>query len=133
MFVALSVVLPAHAVIKDWNDGTGNWSEPANWTPAGVPEAGDDTNIVFNDDVARTVTYDYTGPAVMLGPLTIDMTGAGTNATTLSMGANALSTNSGEYIGEDGRGTFDQSGGTHTLLMGALEVAPTLLQLARTT
>jgi hypothetical protein len=122
MIVALSLVLPAHAVIKDWNDGTGIWSEPTNWTPAGVPAAGDTVNVVFADDVARTVTYDYTGPATMLGPLTIDMSGAGTNATTLSMAANTLSTNSGEHIGVDGRGTFDQSGGTHTLLMGALDV-----------
>ena len=112
--VLLAVAVPASAVIKDWNDGSDNWSVAANWTPAGVPGAGDVVKIVFNDDVARTVTYDYTGPAVTLGSLNIDMTGAGTNATTLSMGSGTLTT-SGETIGNFGRGTFNQSGGTHTV------------------
>ena len=109
------VAVPGWAAVKDWNDGSDNWSNGAAWTPAGVPGASDTVNIVFGDDVARTVTYDYTGPAITLGLLSVDMTGAGTNATTLTMAANALTTSGGERIGQNGRGTFTQSGGTHTI------------------
>ena len=78
---------PCWATNKDWNDGSDNWSNAALWTPAGVPGAGDTVNISFSDDVARTVSYDYTGPAITLGFLNVDMMGAGTNASTFSMSA----------------------------------------------
>lgn len=112
--------LSAHAATKDWNAGTGNWSDGANWTPAGVPAASDTVKVVFSNDVARTVTYDFTGPAITLGPVTVDMTGAGTNAATLSMAANSLTTNSGEIIGDVGRAIFDHSGGTNTATANGL-------------
>jgi hypothetical protein len=118
--VALLIALPAKAVTKNWNDGTGNWSEPTNWTPAGVPGAGDIASIEFVDDVARTVTYDYTGPAIALSHVSIDLAGVGANSITLSMSANALTTNSGELIGSLGRGTLDHSGGTNTITANSL-------------
>src|SRR3954447_26871670 len=103
------------AATKDWNDGSDNWSNAADWTPAGVPGAGDTVNIVFADGVARTVTYDYTGPAVTLGPLAIDQAMAGLNASTLTMPGNALSVSGGEVIGNLGGAILNQSGGTHTI------------------
>src|SRR5262245_36407005 len=84
------VAVEGRATNKDWNDGSDVWSNALDWTPNGVPGAGDTVNISFADDVARTVTYDYTGPAVTLGYVSMDMTGAGTNANTLSMSANTL-------------------------------------------
>jgi hypothetical protein len=101
------VAASAWAATKDWNDGTDNWSNAAAWTPAGVPGAGDTVNVVFADDTARTVTYDYTGPAITLASLNVDLTGMGTNSTTLSMAANALSTTGSEQIGQNGRGTVE--------------------------
>src|SRR4051812_40792845 len=103
------------AVTKDWNDGSDNWSNAADWTPAGVPGAGDSVNIVFADNVARTVTYDYTGPAVTLGPLAIDMAVPGVNVSTLTMPGSALSVSGGEVIGDLGGANFNQNGGTHTI------------------
>jgi fibronectin-binding autotransporter adhesin len=108
------VAVSAWAATKNWNDGTDNWSNGADWTPAGVPGAGDAVNIVFADGVARTVTYDYTGPAVTLDSLTLDLTNAGANASTLSMSANNLSTR-GEIIGVNGVATFTQSGGSNSV------------------
>ena len=122
--VVVALAVNAQAALKDWGDGTGNWSDGANWNPTGVPAAGDTVNISFSDDVARTVTYDYIGPAIALGPLTVDMTGAGTNATTLSMAANVLTT-AGESIGPSGRGIFEQSGGVHTVAGGNFVISAT--------
>lgn len=108
---------PAGAVIKNWNDGTSNWSTDANWTPAGVPGNLDIASIVFADGAARTVTYDYTGPLV--GPigidtLNVDLTNAGANATTFSMPANTFTALT-EKIGVNGVGTFNQSGGSNNM------------------
>src|SRR6476619_2158504 len=115
VIVAALAAVPAWAVPKSWNDGTGGWSTGANWTPSGVPAGGDSASIVFSDDVARTVTYDYTGPAATLTSLTLDMLGAGTNLVTLDMQANALTTNGGQDIGSSGRALFTQSGGINTV------------------
>src|SRR5688572_27835908 len=35
----------SYAVVKSWNTGIGNWTAGANWSPAGVPVAGDTVNI----------------------------------------------------------------------------------------
>lgn len=110
----------SRAVTKNWNDGTGNWSDGANWTPAGVPAAGDVASIAFADDVARTITYDYTGPAITLSHVDLDLSGPGTNSVMLAMSANALTTNSGEIIGDLGRAMFDHSGGTNTVAASSL-------------
>jgi hypothetical protein len=81
LFMSFGAAVPALA--KNWAGGTSNWNVPGNWSPAGVPIAGEAVNIVFTDDTARTVTYDApTTPA--LGLLSIDLTGAGTTASTLS-------------------------------------------------
>lgn len=116
-FAAAIFLLPATtatAVTRDWIAGDGNWSEPSNWTPAGEPAAGDIANISFSSGVAQTVNYDYTGPAATLNSLRVDLTGSLFQATVLSMSANELSATT-EYVGENGRGTFNQSGGTNTV------------------
>src|SRR5262245_61704466 len=117
-FVLLAVCFiasPLWAVTKDWNDGTGNWSTDASWTPAGVPGSGYNAHIIFSDGVARTITYDYAGPAIVLGNLTVDLTGPGADPTTLTMSAGELTTSFGQSIGPTGRGTFNQTGGKNSL------------------
>ena len=56
LFMSFGAAVPALA--KNWAGGTSNWNVPGNWSPAGVPIAGEAVNIVFTDDTARTVTYD---------------------------------------------------------------------------
>jgi hypothetical protein len=112
--------MPAQAATKNWIDGSDNWYVDANWSPAGQPETGDDVNIVFSDDVARTVAYSYDGPSVALGALKIDMTGPGTNEVALT--TVGLLTTTSEEIGVDGRGRLEQTVGNHTtngLTLGA--------------
>lgn len=124
-FVLLAVCLvasPLRAITKDWNDSTGNWSNDASWTPAGVPATGDNAHIVFSDGVARTITYDYTGPAIALGNVFVDLTGPGTDATTLTMSAGELTTSFGQSIGPNGRGIFNQTGGKNSLSTIALRL-----------
>ncbi|HEX3601949.1 MAG TPA: hypothetical protein VHU84_17480, partial [Lacipirellulaceae bacterium] len=118
LFVSLSIltiVLPRFSAAKNWNSTSGNWSESAKWTPSGVPGNGDAVNIVFTNGVARTVTYDYSGGlAVTIDSLSVDLTGAGGNATTLSIPGNTLHANQ-ERIGIDGIGTINQTGGTNLI------------------
>ena len=113
---ATALLSPATlATAKNWNDGSANWS-PGIWSPAGVPTAGEAANIVFTDGVARTVTLNVSPPS--LGLLSVDLTGVGTAASTLSMpNNNTLSANGiliGGYNGSTttaGRGAMTQSDG----------------------
>ena len=112
------------ATAKNWNDGTAAWS-PGTWSPAGVPVGGEAVNIAFTDGTPRTVTLNVSPPS--LGLLTVDLTGAGTGASTFSMpNNNNLSVNGfvvGGYSGitsstTAGRGAVSQSAGTTTLNPG---------------
>src|SRR5580658_352629 len=78
-------------IVWTGNANDGSWSNPANWNPQTVPVAGDDAYITTTGTSGVTVTYDYTGSAVTLGDLQIDLTGGTGGATdTLSMSANTL-------------------------------------------
>ncbi|HUB24953.1 MAG TPA: PEP-CTERM sorting domain-containing protein [Tepidisphaeraceae bacterium] len=99
-----------------WIDGSSDWNTAANWNPAVVPGAGDAVSIVDSDGVGRTITYDYSGPSVTLGTLTLSLSGGGPSATeTLVMAAGQLTVSPSETIGSSGNGTFDQSGGTNSV------------------
>lgn len=113
LVLALSLATVATAAVKNWTDGTGNWIVGANWSGGTVPMAGDQVNIVFTDGVARTVTYDVTAPN--LGALTIDLTGAGATTNTLSIAANNLTASGLVTVGNSGRGSVNQTGGTTTI------------------
>jgi hypothetical protein len=109
---------PAEAVSKSWVAGSGNWNSTFAWTPPGPPGAGDSVSIgPFGDGVARTVTYNYTGPAIHLASLGVDLTGPGTAASTLSVSANDLRSTFA-YIGYNGRGELDHNGGLNTIGAG---------------
>lgn len=123
----------ASAATKFWKNSvtSGNWSEGNNWSNlsaagadnGGAPGAGDTTNIAFTDGVARTVTLDTSTPS--LGLLSIDLTGAGTAASTLSIPNNFNVTAAAIAVGgwngaafTNGRGAVSQSAGTATISPG---------------
>jgi hypothetical protein len=101
----------ARAQTDNWIAGDGNWSAAANWSD-GVPGYYSSVNFTDSDGISRTLTYDYIGQPVTLNSLTIDLVGGGVN--TLAMSANDL-TATHENIGQDGAGSFTQSGGTNTV------------------
>jgi autotransporter-associated beta strand protein/T5SS/PEP-CTERM-associated repeat protein len=118
--VLVVVLLPANvSVAKNWIDGSSTWSTDILWTPVGVPTLGEAVNIVFADGTARTVTYNVSAPS--LGLLSIDLTGAGAAASTLSIPGNNSLTANGIYVGgyngtavSNGLGVLNQSAGTVT-------------------
>jgi hypothetical protein len=117
------------AATRSWNDGSGNWSVAGNWSPAGVPTAGDTANITLTDGISRTINYDYTGPAITLGNLIVDLQNyTGADTTTFAMTTNNL-TSVFEYVGYSGAGgtngvgTFNQTGGTNTINGAGLYLA----------
>src|SRR3954453_18523767 len=121
--VLLFFVIP-DAFAKNWADGTANWS-PGTWSPAGVPTTGEAVSIAFADGVQRTVTLNVSPPS--LGLVTVDLTGAGTAVSELSMLNNNTLTVNGMFVGgyngitatqTAGRGTFTQSAGTTTINSG---------------
>jgi fibronectin-binding autotransporter adhesin len=117
------------AATRSWNNGSGNWSVAGNWSPAGVPTAGDTANITLTDGISRTINYDYTGPAITLGNLIVDLQNyTGADTTTFAMTTNNL-TSVFEYVGYSGAGgtngvgTFNQTGGTNTINGAGLYLA----------
>jgi hypothetical protein len=119
--VLLSPAVAAHAANKHWKNSvaTGNWTNGNNWSAAspagadnaGAPAAGDSVNIAPTDGNNHSITYDYAGPALALGFMAVDLTGAGATTTTFSMSGNTL-TVQGMGVGQNGRGIVQQSGGT---------------------
>jgi hypothetical protein len=110
----LLVTTSTQAATNSWTGGTGNWSDPSNWTNGSnqnvVPVAGDDVQIVNNDGVSRTITYDNTVPVVTLSGLTVDLTGGSISDTDTLSSSSSLIVGGNEVIGNLGSGTFAQSG-----------------------
>ena len=116
----LCLAPPATAVNKTWIDATGQWDTSANWTPSGLPQAGDNVYLTQSDTTNRTVTYyNTTNPSAVLTSLRVDATGPGTM--TLNMPNTHTLNVTTEYVGYSGKGTVTQSAGTHnaaTLYLG---------------
>jgi hypothetical protein len=105
----------AMAGAATWAAGSSDWNSAANWSPAAVPGSNAMVNITDTDGVSRTITYDYPGPAVTLGSLTLNLTGGTAGAAnTISISANTLSA-SGETIGSSGSGAITQNGGGNAI------------------
>lgn len=108
---------PALAETKTWIPNSGMWSYDPNWTPSGVPVAGDDVFLTQSGTTNKTVTYKNTAPtAPVLNSLTIDATGTG--KMTLNQGAGGYAhplASLNEYVGYSGTGTHLQSLGTNTI------------------
>jgi hypothetical protein len=80
---------PCAAANEYWNAGDGLRSVDANWSPTGVPGAGDNASLTSSDIADRTITYDYNYASTnALGSLTVCSFGTGTM--TLSQGGNTL-------------------------------------------
>jgi hypothetical protein len=101
---------------SQWTGATSSsWSDASNWTPSGVPVAGNDVNVTSTLGVTQTITYDYTGSAQTLGTLTLDLTGGSGSASEIfSMSANNLTAGI-ENVGFSGAALFNQSGGSNTV------------------
>jgi Dockerin type I domain/PEP-CTERM motif len=122
--------IPVEAAAPNWigpdgNANSGNWSTAGNWSPAGVPAAGDDVTIAPSNGNSVTVTYDYTGTAVMLNSLTMAANSSSGGNVTLSMAGNNL-TAFNEFVGDGApndshvtAATINQSGGTNMLPSGS--------------
>ncbi|MEJ2092337.1 MAG: hypothetical protein P8X65_09115 [Syntrophobacterales bacterium] len=113
---ALLLVLmaqPALAVTKQWVGTPFNnlWTTASNWSPSGEPGAGDDVFVTQSGFFPKTVIYN-TSSNPMLSALTVDATGWGN--ITLQQSGNALTADN-ETIGLDGKGVYDQSGGSNTV------------------
>jgi fibronectin-binding autotransporter adhesin len=117
---------PAYAINTDnWKGGSSNWNNSANWSSNAVPGAGDIVNVTGTNGFSFTVSYDYTGSALTVGTLTIDLTNSGaTGSAALSMTGNTLSSVN-EMIGVSGVGLFNQSGGANSVAGGTFYIGQT--------
>jgi hypothetical protein len=95
--------LANRAGAKVWVGGSGTWDTFGAWSPAGVPQAGD--NVFIGQDGA-VVQFKDPAPGT-LGPVTIS------DGATLSIGQQALLA-IGTTVGGNGAGVINNSGGTHT-------------------
>ncbi|MDX2118540.1 MAG: GC-type dockerin domain-anchored protein [Planctomycetota bacterium] len=122
--VACVLSANAMAVPFVWNGSTGDnlWSTPANWTPNGIPGAGDDVTIGagasgvnISSANVTVATLDLQRPLVLANGRTLTVTTA-----TLSASA-SISLQSGSAL----------SGGTYTISVGGNISFPTLCSFAR--
>ena len=112
--IGLMSAAGASGATRQWvAAGDGLWATPGNWSPAGVPGAGDAVAITHADGVARTVTYDYAGPNVSIGSLSVGLTGGPAGAAdTLAIPGGTLAVSGGNLsVGAVGLGTVNQTGG----------------------
>jgi T5SS/PEP-CTERM-associated repeat protein len=87
-----------------WNDGTGDWFTPANWTPPGPPTATDDAEI-NNGGTAQIGAAGAVAQRLTLG-------NNNTDSGTVSVGAGGnLAVSLNLTVGEFGQGTFNVTGG----------------------
>jgi hypothetical protein len=121
---AATVSLPAFSAaqtVDNWIAGSSDWNNPANWSLNTAPAANVNVNIVDSDGVSRTINYDYSGSAISLGALSLNLTGGtGTTSAIFSMSGNTLTAqveNIGGYIGSPngGNATFNLTGGVNTI------------------
>jgi hypothetical protein len=116
--VSSVVCLDARAVSTNvsWIAGSGSWSGPGNWSPAGVPVPGSTVNIVHNDSSNRLITFDYSY-SDPLARFVVDQTGMGTTTFSMSsgtIGTRYVTSDEQMLIGLAGKGTMLQSGGVNT-------------------
>src|SRR5262249_17321735 len=63
--ICISGVAIASAANRNWTGAVNaNWSEPNNWSPAGIPQSGDDLSFGFVDDSHRSMVNDVTALSV---------------------------------------------------------------------
>jgi fibronectin-binding autotransporter adhesin len=87
-----------------WTDGTGSWSNTANWSTGTVPTSGD--SVYVNNGGTATITGSSACSDLTLGQ-------DSTNSGTVQMIGGSITPNN-TTIGYSGTGTLKQSGGTFT-------------------
>ena len=111
---------PALAVTTNWVGNSGNWTVASNWDN-GVPLANYDANLITTT-ANKTATYNQTVNPGSLNSVTVDGTGGFTFTINQSSSSTALSSLA-ETIGLNGKGAYNQSGGSNTvtndLILGA--------------
>ncbi len=118
---AVAALWPVRASVAgtdNWIGGSSDWNTPTNWDSGVVPGQNDAVNIINTDGTSPTITYDYPGPLVTLGPLVVNGIG-GTETFQMSTAGLVLSTG-GESIGRSNSsnstlaaiGVVNESGGT---------------------
>src|SRR5437868_6078783 len=120
----LAAVAPVIASLDARADRTytgqgGFWASPGNWTPSGIP-ANENVTLQPGTNALVLITYDAAVPATNTSiiNLTIDSTTA--NQVRLQQIANTLTITGAEYVGFNGSGTLNLTGGTHTLSSSGL-------------
>ena len=104
--------LQSFADDKYWVCGSDSWDQSSCWNPAGLPTTGDNVFLTQSDNTDRVVTYaNAISPAPVLHQLIVDATGSGTMTLSQSKDAIEFSLTGTEYIGYNGTGIFNQTGG----------------------
>jgi hypothetical protein len=122
--------------VNSWNSPTGSWSTATNWAGGHVPVAGEAAYLSVADENTRTVTYDYTGPAVKLGDFLVNADGTNTShgSMTFHQTQGILTTAKEEVWARYGTASVYQNGGTTTvngtLQIGALVASTGVYNLA---
>lgn len=103
-----------HAIDKDWVCGSADWDNASCWSVPGQPTTGDSAFLIQNDASNRTVNYiNTTDPGAHLDNFTIDATGSGHMI--FQQSQDVLRADN-QYIGVDGLGWVDMSGGDNQAL-----------------
>src|SRR5438045_3559688 len=109
---ALALPSSALAVTHVWikAGGTGDWSNPSNWSPPGPPSAGDDAFCTSSNPNGNFIFIDSIAPPALnlLHSVLIDENGAG--SMTLQQPGFTLNTQN-LTVGLGGVGTYTMSGG----------------------
>ncbi|MGD0138091.1 MAG: autotransporter-associated beta strand repeat-containing protein [Tepidisphaeraceae bacterium] len=110
---ALWPIRSAQATPDTWTSTAGgNWTTIGDWSSHAAPTAGQDVYITSSFAGMQTITFNST-LGLTYNTLTVDTSGGGTN--TFSMPANNLNVSDYEVIGNNGVGTFNQTGGSNTI------------------
>ena len=114
---------PVALNINSWTATSSTWSTAGNWSSSHVPVAGELAYLSVADENTRTVTYNYTGPAVTLADLLVNADGTSTShgSMTFSQSQGTLTVAKEEVWARYASAAVIQSGGTDTI-QGALHV-----------
>ena len=101
--VSAFMCVMAHAMSYTWTGGgaAGTWNDPANWSPNGVPNAGDDAKFELAGDL--TITSDI---AISSGVLTINNCGAVVSLNGVVSGEGGIKLTGTNYLALAGDNTF---------------------------
>ena len=108
--IALALALPAGAVTRNWDAGSGWWDTASNWDPAGHPRANDRIYMDQNDATNRLVRYWSDYPDEVLYSVEVNATWTGTM--TFQMGSGFTLKSRYMTIGDNGLGIVNSTWGS---------------------